>query len=105
MARQSNALDLMRSGIQLSALAWEAQMVVSMRMMGMAGLWSVTPSENHVMTAEKPEAFAKAASAAGKAAIAGKRSDEILNAWTRTLRRQTGSNMRRLAKRGPKTGL
>lgn len=105
MARQSNALDMMRSGIQLSGLAWEAQMVVAMRMMGMAGLWSVASTENSAMASEKPEAFAKAASAAGKAAAAGKRGDEILNAWTGSLRRQTGANMRRLAKRGPKIGL
>lgn len=105
MAKQANGLDLVRSSLQVSSLMWESQMVIAMRMMGMAGIWSVAASETDVMTAEKPEAFAKAANAAGKAALAGKRSDEILNAWTGSLRRKTGANMRRLAKRGPKVGV
>ncbi|MEX2518824.1 MAG: antifreeze protein [Paracoccaceae bacterium] len=105
MARQANALDMVRSSIQLSNLVWESQMVIAMRMMGMAGMWSVAATENEVMAAEKPTAFVKAAISAGEAATAGKRSDEVLNAWTRSMRRETGANMRRLAKRGPKFGV
>lgn len=93
--------DMMRTGLQLSMLAWEAQMVVAMRMMGMAGLWSVLPSEDRRMVTEKPAAFAAAATAASVQAMSG-RPDRALEAWTRSLRRETGGNLRRLVRRGPK---
>ena len=94
--------DVMRLGAQMTMLAWEAQMVVAMRTMGMAGLWSVLPSEDERMVAEKPAAFAEAAMAAGAAGLAGKRPDQVMDAWARSLRRRTGGNARRLARRGPK---
>ena len=94
--------DMIRAGTQMSLLAWEAQMVIAMRMMGMAGLWSVLPSEDRRMAEEKPAAFLAAAQAAGLAAMTGRRPDQIANAWTRSLRTRTGSNARRLARRRPK---
>lgn len=96
--------DMMRTGWQVTMLAWETQMVMAMRMMGMAGLWSVLPSEDRRMVSEKPPAFAEAAMAAGAATLSGKRPDQALDIWTRSLRRKTGGNMRRLASRGPKIG-
>lgn len=100
MARQTSAADLVRSGTKLSMLAWEAQMVIAMRVMGMMGAWPVAASESDRMMDEKPEAFMQAAFAAGASAMAGGRPDQVLNAWTGSLSRKTGANMRRLSKRG-----
>jgi hypothetical protein len=78
----------------------ETQMVMAYRVMGMAGLWAVAPGENQRMVAEKGPAFAAAALAASRAAMAGRRPDQIMNAWVRPLRRKTRSNARRLGRLG-----
>lgn len=94
--------DMMRAGTQMTLLAWEANMVSAMRLMGMAGLWSVLPSEDRRMVEEKPAAFLAAAQAASLAAVTGRRPDQVATAWSRSLRGRTGANARRLARRGPK---
>ena len=95
---------LMRSSTSLAMLAWETQMVIAMRLMGMAGLWSVVPSENDRMVSEKGPAFLEAAQSASRAAIAGCRPDQVVVAWARPLRQRTRANARRLSKRGPRLG-
>jgi hypothetical protein len=79
----------------------EAQAVIAMRMMGMAGMWSVAPTETTRMISEKGAAYSSAMKAAGRAAMSGKRPDEIAEAALRPIRRKTRSNSRRLARRGP----
>ncbi|MGP6086894.1 antifreeze protein [Antarctobacter jejuensis] len=88
--------------INMAHLAWmtaEAQAVISMRLMGMAGFWSVSPRENSLMVSEKSAAFAKAMNAASMAAMNG---GDPMAAAIAPLRRKTRSNVVRLAKRGPK---
>lgn len=96
MARNASPFDMWRGGIELTNLLVETQMVMAYRTLGMIGLWSVAPGENQRMVAEKAPAFAEAALAASRAAMAGRRPDEIVGAWMRPLRRKTRSNMRRL---------
>jgi hypothetical protein len=55
----------MRTGMMLA----EANMVIGMRMLGMAGMWRVQPSENRRMVAEKQAAGAEAALAMGRAVM------------------------------------
>ncbi|MGR3541720.1 MAG: antifreeze protein [Hasllibacter sp.] len=86
----------------LGLLAFETQMVMAMRIAGMMGAWSVLPTENRRMVDEKAPAFAEAAYAAGMAAMSGRRPDEVLDVWTRSLRKKTRANARRLGRRGPK---
>ena len=100
--RPMDPFALARTGMGFTMLAWETQLVMTMRIMGMAGLWSVVPTENARMVSEKAPAFAEAARAAGAAAIAGHRPDEVAAAWARPLRRRTSANARRLTRRGPK---
>ena len=94
--------DWARAGIGLGMLAFETQMVMAMRIAGMMGAWSVLPSENKRMVDEKAPAFAEAAYVAGAAALSGKRPDQVLDVWTRSIRRKTRANARRLGRRGPK---
>ena len=94
--------DLVRTSLGLGMLAAETQMVMAMRIAGMAGAWSVLPSENRRMVDEKGPAFTEAAYVAWMAAISGKRPDQVLDAWTSSLRKKTGGNARRLIRRGPR---
>ncbi len=92
-------LAAMRLGFAMARLAAEANAVIAMRMMGLAGLWSTAPSETMRMVTEKPAAFAKAATAATRAAAKGR---DPVSAALRPLSREATANRRRLAKRGPK---
>ncbi len=87
----------LRTGMMLA----EAQMVIGMRMMGMMGLWRVTPSENARMSSEKVTAAREAAVAASQAIMAGKPPSFIAEAALKPIRRRTASNVKRLARRGP----
>ncbi|MHC0053985.1 antifreeze protein [Actibacterium sp. D379-3] len=93
-------IDLWRTGLELWHLSLEAQMVVTMRVMGMAGIWSVTPNETQRMFGEKLPAFIDAALAAHNSASRGERPDQILVAAIRPIRGETYANSRRLARRG-----
>ena len=92
--------DMIRTSAELAFLAWEAQAVMAMRLAGMAGMWSVLPSENARMIGEKAPAFAVAAMDAGAAMARGAHPIEVARAWAKPLRRRTRSNARRLSRRG-----
>jgi hypothetical protein len=87
----------MKTGMMLM----EAQMVIGMRMMGMAGLWRVLPSENARMSAEKVAAVRASAIATSKAIMTGRSSSFIAEAALKPIARRTKSNVKRLAHRGP----
>jgi hypothetical protein len=95
--------EFWRLWAQMAMIGWEAQAVIAMRLLGMGGVWSVTPSENTRMVTEKAAAFTTAAMQGALAAAQGKRPDEIAQTMLRPIRRKTRSNSRRLARRGPKT--
>jgi hypothetical protein len=97
----SGPLDWWMLGWSTSVMLAEAQAVIAMRTMGMAGMWSVTPTETSRMMAEKPSAFSSAMQAAGRAAVAGKHPHQIAEAALRPIRRKTRANSRRLARCGP----
>jgi hypothetical protein len=99
MIRHASPFDLWNGSIELATLMAETQLVVAYRMLGMAGLWAVSPRENQRMIAEKGPAFTEAAMAASRATMLGRRPDEILGAWVKPLRRKTRSNARRLGRR------
>jgi len=94
--------------LHLSTSWWllmaETQSVVAMRLMGMAGLWSVSSGEDTRMVNEKAPALAKSLAAAATATMLGQRPDQIASAAIRPLRAKTRANSRRLARQGPKFG-
>lgn len=98
MARSTTPFDLWLTGLRLARLAAEAQGVILLRTLGILGIWSVAPSEMTRMFTEKPPAFARAASAATKAALAGR---PPLDAAIGPLQSRAGANLRRLSRRGP----
>lgn len=89
-------------GVHTAQMMLEAQTVMTLRLLGMAGIWTTAPTESVRMVLEKPGAFIRAASSATEAAISGKRPDQIAEAAIRPLRRKTRANSRRLARAGPK---
>ena len=102
MFKPSSASDLFGLTHELWHLAVETQLVIAMRMMGMAGIWSVTPQENKRMVNEKVQAFTESGVAMGMAAMRFSRPEQIMAAGLRPLRVKTRSNSRRLSRRGPR---
>ena len=96
MIRNASPVELWKSGLEFAALVTETQIVVAYRTLGMFGLLAAAPGETTRMMSEKGPAFAEASMAASRAAIAGRRPDEVFGAWMRPLRRRTRSNARRL---------
>ena len=94
--------DLMALSVQTTQLVVEAQTVMALRFLGMAGFWSVSPSENARMVNEKSDAFIRSASAATAAMMSGKRPDQIATAAIKPLRSKTRANSKRLTRAGPK---
>jgi hypothetical protein len=96
-------MDVFSNMIQAGFVMAEANAVITMRLMGMAGVWSVSPSENAQMLSEKVYASTKAVTDASRVAMSGGRPDEITAAVIKPIRQKTRSNARRLSKRGPKS--
>jgi hypothetical protein len=76
----------------------EAQWVMSIRMMGLAGVLPLTQAERQRMVAEKGPAFARAWSDAAAAAQAGHSAERVLLAAVKPIGRRTRANARRLTK-------
>lgn len=91
--------DLWLTAARFACMATEAQAVVAMRVLGMAGLWSVTPAETARMMREKAVNFPLAIEQATRAAWKG---DDPFDAALGPLHRQTRANALRLARRGPR---
>ncbi|KMK68363.1 hypothetical protein [Puniceibacterium sp. IMCC21224] len=102
MPRPATPIDLWDASLQMFYLTVETHAVVSMRLLGMAGLWNVTKSENSRMVDEKSDALMQSAANAVNATMTGARPDQVLASAIRPLRAKTRSNSKRLAKRGPK---
>ena len=79
----------------------EAGMIISMRMLGMAGMWRVNPAENARMVEEKLAAMTDGSMAASQAMLRGAGATTIANAAMKPVRRTTAANVKRLAKLGP----
>jgi hypothetical protein len=70
--KPANPVEIWRAYAGLGMLAFEAQAVVGMRLLGMSGAWPVGKGENRKMLSEKPPAFSKAATAAARKAMPAK---------------------------------
>lgn len=79
-------------------LGMEAQAVVNMRMMGMAGLWPVAPSETSRMVTEKQFAMLDAINVTTNAALTGGMPETVLKDIIRQTRKRTTANVKRLSR-------
>ncbi len=96
-----NPASLIRLGFHTGIMLAEAQMIVGMRMLGMMGMWRVSPTENSRMVTEKLVAAQQAALAATRATMAGKPPAVAAALALKPVRRRTRSNVIRLARKGP----
>lgn len=89
---QDMFLPAMEAGLMLA----EAQVVIALRMAGLAGLWPMAEDEGMMMLAEKVEAGQAAAVAALSAGMGGATAGEVALAAIAPLRDRTRANARRL---------
>lgn len=95
MTRPAN---LMRSTFAFWTLIAEANTVISLRVLGIAGILPAHHTENKRMAAEKAPAFAEAMVAGARAAMQGQSPERVALATMRPLRRRTRANVKRLSK-------
>jgi hypothetical protein len=95
-------LDCWRAGMEFTAMMAEAQIVISLRLMGMAGVWNTPRGEHRRMVAEKAAAAQESGMAAARAMVSGARPTEVAQSALSPVRRRTRANAARLAKRGVK---
>jgi len=79
-------------------MGMEANMVMGMRLMGMAGLWAMPSSEIARMIDEKQKAFGDSAMAATRSALAGGSPEAVARAALGPIGRETKANVKRLTK-------
>lgn len=102
--RHSHAqADIMTLWYEASLMTLEAQMIIAMRLGGMAGFWNVTKAENNLMGTEKLAAVQASAVAAAAALMLGVNPAGVALAAIKPVRRKTTANVRRLGKRGLKS--
>jgi len=92
----------LNNAIEFAHIIAEAQSVIGMRLMGMAGLWSVPASEDHNMISEKIKAMTRASTDATASMLRGGTPDQITAAVLKPYRQKTRANAKRLGKRGLK---
>jgi hypothetical protein len=92
-----------RAGLAVWRVMAEAQVVMTLRVMGMWGVLPASRGENRRMVVEKAPAFAQGAVAAGTALMAGRAPEAVVVAAVRPVRRRVAANAKRLSKpRAPK---
>ena len=94
-------MDMVRLSTQSGMMLVEANMVIVMRLWGMAGMWKVTSGENKRMLDEKSTAAMASGAAMARAMVAGHGPAAVAMAGLKPVRAKTRANAARLAKRGP----
>ncbi|SDY12153.1 antifreeze protein [Citreimonas salinaria] len=84
--------------LRTGMMVWDVQVVMTLRMMGLAGAWSMPPGEAVRMVTEKPPAFAQAFAAWQKAMVSGRGIEAAGNAFSAPLSRKARGNRRRLTR-------
>ena len=89
---------LFRLQMQTARMLGEAQMVIGLRLLGMAGVLPAAKGENERMVAEKQAAFTKAGWAAATAMMTGQGAAQAYGRALAPIGRTTRANTRRLTK-------
>lgn len=97
-----NPFETARLMVRYGTMMAEAQMVIGMRLWGMAGLWNVTGTENTRMVQEKMDAITDISRAMAQGMMTGATPMRLAAAALHPVSRRTAANARRLRKRGLK---
>ena len=95
-----NLFSLAFQAARLSALAVEAQSVITMRLLGMAGMWNWPRGEALRMVSEKQKALTEASSAVTAAMMRGTAPGPLLQAAITPFERHVRRNRKRLSRHG-----
>ena len=98
--RQTNVFDCLSAAASFCHLAVEAQNVIALRVMGLAGIWNTPFDESWRMLAEKPKTFLVSGSEGTAALLAGKPPEKVVSATLEPLQQATRENRVRLSERG-----
>ncbi|MCB2110719.1 MAG: hypothetical protein H6895_11925 [Defluviimonas sp.] len=93
----NSGLDVMCASVSMAMMFGEAQAVIAMRTLGMAGFWPLAPDEHKRMWAEKAEAALRSGYAVSHALASGRSPAAVTLAAVHPLRRRTRANLRRLS--------
>lgn len=102
MARNPTPFDLVRPGLLLAQMMVEANLVIALRMSGMAGASKMAPQEKSRMLAEKVAAAQASGWAMARATMAGATPAEVAMAGLMPVRRRTRANAKRLTRAAAK---
>ncbi|KIT16136.1 hypothetical protein [Jannaschia aquimarina] len=91
--------DWFKLNIATAQMLSEAQTVIGLRLLGMAGVLPAASGENARMVTEKQVAFAKSGAAATKAMMTGSSPVGVMEAALVPISRTTRANSRRLSRR------
>jgi hypothetical protein len=98
MTRFPAPFDFYRPTLMMGQMMFESQIVISLRLMGMAGMLPAAQGENARMVSEKTSALQEAGLAASRAFLTGAAMPAIALAAITPVRRRTRANVRRLMK-------
>jgi hypothetical protein len=90
--------EMFRLQMRTTQMLVEAQTVIGMRLLGMAGVMPAARGENMRMVTEKQDAFAKSGMAAMRSMMAGHSPVQTYTAALAPIGRTTQANSRRLTK-------
>jgi hypothetical protein len=94
--RLPTPFDFLPAAVEASAIALESQMVIGLRLAGLAGLWPMGQAEADRMVAEKLKAGFDSVEAVLRSGLAGGTLPEMALAAMQPVRQETRSNAQRL---------
>lgn len=100
MLRKTGGIQFLASSMSFTHMMVEAQTVIGLRMLGMAGLWPMGAGEHLRMVAEKASAAQDSSAAVARALFFGGTPGDIALAAVQPVRRRTRANLRRLTRKG-----
>jgi hypothetical protein len=98
--RPSNVFDCLSAAARFCHLGVEAQNVITLRVMGLAGVWNTPIDESWRMMAEKPKTFIASGNEGAAAILAGKSAEKVVSATLEPLQQAARDNRLRLEDRG-----
>lgn len=105
MFKAFNSTEAMQLAGEVGRLTVDSQMVVTMRVLGLMGLWHLGEGEHHQMVSEKAVALMASGQAAQKEFAQNGSAAGAALAALQPLRDKTSANVARLRQTGPRLSI
>lgn len=93
--------EVVQNWMAVAQLATDTQWVLTMRLMGLSGAWSLPDGESQAMIGEKIPAFTEAALSGTFAMMSGGSPDRVFRETLEPISSKASANRERLVERGP----